>query len=185
MNIVERSSDAVALYGHHMAYLRKTHPHLTASANAAMRYIVDPIETKLGKRLSAARVNLTAGTQVNYVNWEASADQPQPHHEVVGLYSGQFVWVMETIVHHLESAAYHGNYHQGVFEEIDLLRYIGAWLSTLQHIEAYATAPCDVFQFQIRMVGIVNELYHDDITEQGFGAKNPVWDKLRDPLALA
>lgn len=183
MDLVGRSLHAVRFYCRYVTFLRLTHPHLTKSAELIARFIIVPFETKLKKVLEEERIQLQIATLSDPV--EAVKELPQPTPDEIAYFSGIFVWLIESIDHHLLGLQCSSDISKRSIENIDVFRYVGAWMSAIEWIPSQPLQVGSVAQTNINMLRMITERFEDNSTEFGFGAENPVWDKVRAALTAA
>ena len=183
MDLVGRSLAAVRFYCRYVTFLRMTHPHLAKSAELLARYLILPLETKLKKVLEEERIQLQIATLADPM--EAVKNLPMPTPDEIAYFSGIFVWLIESVDHHLMGLQYSANIGGTQIQNLDVFRYTGAWISAIEWIPSQPLQVGSVAQTNMNMLRMIVERFEDNNTEFGFGAENPVWDKVRAALSAA
>lgn len=183
MDLVGRSLHAVRFYCRYVTFLRLTHPHLAKSAELIARFIILPMEHKLKKVLEEERIQLQIATLSDPI--EAVKDLPMPTPDELAYFSGIFVWLIESIDHHLLGLQCNSDISKTPIQNIDVFRYTGAWMSAIEWIPSQPLQVGSAAETNMNMLRMITERFDDNNTEFGFGANNPVWEKVRAALTVA
>ena len=181
MDLIERSMAAVRFYCRYLTILRMTHPHLADGGMFVARYVIRPFEKKLECVLEGPRAQLQVATLKNQL--QRITEEPYPSADMLAYCTGIFVWLIESVDHHLLGLQCGADIENREISNLDVFRYVGAWISVVADIPNHPSAP-SIVDVNMQMLKTIAERYEDNTTEFGFGADNPVWDKVKLALAM-